>query len=169
MIEHKIALMDVRALRPHERVQEARVGRVTKSLLEEGVLHRAIIADAATLTVIDGHHRLESFKRMGLTLAPVALVNYLDQRIVAARWDGRGTIDKKVVIERAVKGALFPPKTTRHLLATRTGLIHVSEAIPEVNIELRELFEYAVYRAEELLHRVVPSGQRTLALGTMKL
>lgn len=150
MIEYKVSLIDVRALKPHERVEEARVEEVMRSLLEERVLHRAILADAITLTVIDGHHRLESFKRIGLTVVPVALVNYMDQRIVAARWDGRGVIDKKLVLERAARGVPFPPKTTRHLLVTKAGFIHVSEAIPEVNIELRALFEYAVFRTEEL-------------------
>lgn len=163
MIEHRIVMIDLRTLKPHERINEDRVDEVTDSLLAEGVLHRAIIADAGTLTIIDGHHRLESLKRMGLTLAPVALVDYMNPRIVAARWDGRGVIDKRVVLERAIKGVLFPPKTTRHLLAAGAGFIHISEAIPEVNIELRALFEYVLFRVEKLPRTgFTPKDQRYL-------
>lgn len=148
MIEHKISLININTLKPHERVSEHRLEEVQRSILTEGVLHRAIVADMYTYTVIDGHHRLEFFRRIGLTLVPVALIDYHDPRVIAARWDGRGLVEKKLVIERAARGELFPPKTTRHIFASENGIVHISEAIPEVSISLRHLFEYAVFYAE---------------------
>nr|WP_117354542.1 ParB N-terminal domain-containing protein [Acidilobus sp. 7A] len=48
------------------------------------VVHRPLIVDAATMTLIDGAHRLEALRRLGASLAPVIAVDY--SQVEVAGW-----------------------------------------------------------------------------------
>lgn len=83
----KIELKSVRISRliPHETVIEDRVRELMKSIEEKG-LEEPIIVDSRTYMIIDGHHRVEAFKRLQKTRIPALLVDYLDDEIELKRW-----------------------------------------------------------------------------------
>lgn len=148
MIEHKIALVSIDRVRPHECVVEERVRELLRDLVSLPVLRKPVVVDEETLTLLDGHHRLKALRRLGVELIPAALVKYSDPRIVVRRWGSGEIIEKRLVVERAMEGRLFPPKTTRHLVALNGGEVHISEVVPEVNVHLKDLLEYSVLRSE---------------------
>jgi len=56
-------------------------------------------------------------------MVPVYLVDYFDARIELHFWPdaaksgfGYHNVDKRAVIDRALSGDVFPPKTTRHVI-----------------------------------------------------
>jgi len=148
MLQHKISLVSIERIRPHERVIEERVRELLRDLETTLVLKKPVVVDEETFTLLDGHHRLTALHRLGVELIPAALVRYSDPRIVVRRWGSEGVIDKRLVVERAMKGWLFPPKTTRHMVVLDGREVHVSMALPEVNARLKDLLEYAVLRSE---------------------
>ncbi|MDM7275782.1 MAG: ParB N-terminal domain-containing protein [Thermoprotei archaeon] len=86
-IKLEIALVGVRELRPHEKVIPGRVAAILDSLVKSGVLRRPLIVDGKTFTVIDGHHRLEALRVLGVEKAPAILVDYEgDNSIIVDRW-----------------------------------------------------------------------------------
>ncbi|NPA23964.1 MAG: ParB N-terminal domain-containing protein [Crenarchaeota archaeon] len=70
---------------PHESTIEERVRELIESIRRTG-LQEPIIVDSETYMIIDGHHRVEACKRLGITKIPALLVNYLDDDIELRRW-----------------------------------------------------------------------------------
>ncbi|HEX2022184.1 MAG TPA: ParB N-terminal domain-containing protein [Candidatus Thermoplasmatota archaeon] len=102
-------------LKAHEEHVEDRVRELTERFRRSGCVDYAVVADRATGTVIDGHHRLESLRRLGAALAPAVLVDYMDPSITVRSWRAdEKAPEKSEVVARAAAGRLYPPKTTRH-------------------------------------------------------
>jgi hypothetical protein len=86
-IRIKISYSDLDSLRPHEESIEERIHYVIGSLSSTGILRKPLIADERTGVLIDGTHRYNALKRMGISTAPVIYVDYLSENeIRVARW-----------------------------------------------------------------------------------
>ncbi|HWG92214.1 MAG TPA: ParB N-terminal domain-containing protein [Candidatus Thermoplasmatota archaeon] len=130
-LQATLAIVDVKALKPHEQIVEKHVTELVEAIRKAGGITRPILADRETLTVLDGHHRLEALKRLRIPHAPVQLVNYHAKDILLDVWRKNEPVPTKdEVIARAMAGDLYTPKTTRHIL---------KEELREVKISLKEL------------------------------
>lgn len=115
MNEGRHALVPLKWLKAHEQFVETRVEQLEHHFRHRNAIDYAIVADERTGTVIDGHHRFEALKRLGALWAPAFLVDYADPRISIHTWrEGEKAPSKEEVIERAARGDLFMPKSTRH-------------------------------------------------------
>jgi hypothetical protein len=72
----RLELLPPADLAPHERTIPARVASLLQAILAARAVYKPIIADEATLTVIDGHHRLHALMLLGARRVPVLLVDY---------------------------------------------------------------------------------------------
>ena len=63
----------IEALRQHERTDKKHLNTVKKSILKEG-LNFPIVADKKTKLVLDGHHRLNALKELGVRNIPAMYV-----------------------------------------------------------------------------------------------
>lgn len=113
-LAYRFALVDPSRLRVHEQIVEERVESVAKGLARIGWVRVPIIADAASGTILDGHHRFAALQRLGVRRVPVAFVDYADRRIVVETWRDEKAPSKEEVVARAAAGTPFPPKSTRH-------------------------------------------------------
>jgi hypothetical protein len=107
--------------------------------MSDGMLKKPILVDKNTLTILDGHHRLNVLKKLGLRKIPVVLVDYYDPHIVVRKWGTNKILDKEKVLKIARCGKLFPPKTTQHFVLMNDGFEHVEILQGEVNIPLEKL------------------------------
>ena len=55
-----------------------------EDIRKSGVIRRPLVVDAATMSLLDGAHRLEALKRLGASLAPVIAVDYA--QVEVAGW-----------------------------------------------------------------------------------
>lgn len=111
----KHSLVPIEWLRAHEEHIEERVQELVNQFTRYGCVDYAIVADANTGTVIDGHHRFEALRRLGARLVPAHLVDYADPKLTVKNWrEDEPPVTKEEVVERARTGRLFPPKTTKH-------------------------------------------------------
>ncbi len=73
-------------LRPHEEVEERGVSSLVESMRSDGFQSDPLMVDAATMSVLDGAHRLAALRELGARWAAVALVDYEDPGIELGRW-----------------------------------------------------------------------------------
>ena len=83
----KLLYINPSMLKPHEAYIESRVDEVRESIVKSRCLVKPLIVDESTLTVIDGTHRLEVLRRLGVSRIPVLAVDYLgEDEIKVERW-----------------------------------------------------------------------------------
>ena len=134
----KVELVTVETLLPHEKVEEHRVDNLEKMTLRWRAYTKPLLVDRKTGTILDGHHRTKVAVRMELKCLPCVLVDYLeDDGISVSVWpnSGRESIQKEEVIEAALSGNLFEPKTSRHML---------SDHLPPISVPLARLQQPAL-------------------------
>ncbi|MCH1616715.1 MAG: hypothetical protein L7R83_04320, partial [Candidatus Poseidonia sp.] len=81
-----------------------------------------------TGTILDGHHRHSIAELLNLKQVPALCVDYLnDENIKLSVWPGcgRDALTKDEVVEMALSGGCFPPKTSRHTLPEHSPPIFV--------------------------------------------
>lgn len=72
------------------------------------------------MIILDGHHRFNAIRQLGLTSSPVYLVNYKNRKIKVTSWrKGGEKITKKLVIKAGLSGSLLRPKTSKHFIPER--------------------------------------------------
>ncbi len=115
-LENKTFLVPVEILKPHEQIIPSHLCEIIESITTYQSFNQPIIVDARTLTVLDGHHRLEAVKALGLNYIPALFVDYAKDYVRVTTWRNNFLVDKKTVILAAHKKEYLPPKTSRHLL-----------------------------------------------------
>lgn len=82
----RVSLVRIEDLVSHEDVDRARLRKILSSIAEERVLRKPVVVDARRGIVIDGHHRVQALKLLGVRYAPAVLADYeLDVEDVG-RW-----------------------------------------------------------------------------------
>ncbi len=110
-------LIPIGSLKPHERTMEPHVREIRRLIEESGVMKEPIIVEGEHLIILDGHHRTEALRRIGAKAVPAVVVNYGEIRLLARRKSR--PVTKELVVETALAGRVFPPKTTKHLVGNR--------------------------------------------------
>ena len=134
----KVELVPLELLRPHEEIIMKKVNQLEKMTHRWNAYTKPLLLDRNTGKILDGHHRYEVAQRLKLKCVPCVMIDYLnDDSIELDIWPncGRETITKQEVIDSALTGELFSPKTSRHRL---------SDHLPPIAISLSRLREPAV-------------------------
>ena len=134
----RVQLIPVEVLKPHEQVIQKKVTQLEKMTMRWNAYTKPLLVDGATGTILDGHHRFEIAKRLGLQCLPCVVVDYLeDDSIALMLWPNsdREVITKQDVIDAGMRGDLMSPKTSRHLL---------SDDLPPISVPLSRLMAPAV-------------------------
>ncbi len=108
---HVVEWVPIAQLRDHEEVETERV----QSLANEIQKRRRVaplLVEKTHGVILDGHHRKEALRLLGLSRAPCLRVDYAHVRL--GHWHSDLSPTKEEVIHRALRGERFPPKTTRH-------------------------------------------------------
>ncbi len=114
----KIRIAD---LMPHEKFRVKHREELHIQIKNDKVLMRPIAVHELTeqapgkYVIIDGHHRTQVLKRMGLTYIPANVMDYFSEDIIVRSWDKNKVWDKKRIVARALRGKLLKPKSTKHV------------------------------------------------------
>ena len=131
--ETDVRLVPLEWLKPHERIKERNRDKLLDMTKRWNGYTKPLIVDKRTGSILDGHHRFAIAALLELKRLPVICVDYLDdEKITVGTWPGsdRETLSKQEVLEMSLSGELFPPKTSRHIIA---------EHLPPIFISLQEL------------------------------
>ena len=129
----KVELVPLEVLRPHEQILPKKVDQLEKMTHRWNAYTKPLLIDRATGTILDGHHRYQVAQRLELLCVPCVLIDYLEDSLIELDiWPncGRDEVTKNEVIQAALSGNLFTPKTSRHRL---------SDHLPPIAVPLSRL------------------------------
>ena len=129
-VRPEFRLVPIDKLRGHERIHEAAVRELVRTLRSDGVFSEPIWVARGSFTVLNGHHRVEALRRLGARRVPAWIVDYDSDLVTLEPWTPGIVVEKSEVVRRARSGELYPPKTTRH---------RITEPLPSRPIPLAEL------------------------------
>src|SRR3990170_2277406 len=114
-------ILDIRELKPHEELQAPLLAKVMGEIAREGRINVPVLVEREHRVILDGHHRFEALRRLGCRRCPAYVVDYDSEDIGLTTWPGAvvDRVTKQEVLDRGLRGPLFPAKTTRHLLRER--------------------------------------------------
>ena len=112
MTSEDIGLIAVGTLRDTEEVDEAHVAWLIDTIRRDGVWRVPICVERIHRLVMDGHHRTEAARRMGLRRVPCLRFDYGQVRVYSRRPGLQVTPED--VIARGLSGRIYPVKSTRH-------------------------------------------------------
>ena len=127
--EEDVRLVPVEWLKAHEEIKLKNMEKLLEMTLKWDGFTKPLIADKATGTILDGHHRYAVAKRLELARIPVVCIDYLNDNTVELElWPASEleSITKQDVIDMALSSELYPAKTTRHRISDYLPPIHVS-------------------------------------------
>ncbi|MCI4319225.1 MAG: ParB N-terminal domain-containing protein [Thermoplasmata archaeon] len=133
----RFALLRPERLRIHEEIVPERVEALVQEIRGSGRVEQPILVARGSGVVLDGHHRFEALRRLGVSKVPAWVVDYEDTLVQLDRWDSGPALSKSDVVERARAGRPFPPKTSRHRILI---------ALPARPVRLEELMTSAARR-----------------------
>ncbi len=109
-------LVPLAQLKVHEEHDSVKVDELVAELLRTGEFSDPIWVARGSWVILNGHHRVEAMRRLGMKRIPAWVFDYDDERVALERWGPGPPIAKADVVRRAEGGTPFPPKTTRHRL-----------------------------------------------------
>ena len=113
----EVTLVAIEWLKPHEQVKPRNVDTLHEMTLRWSAYTKPLLVDRESGTILDGHHRYHVGLRIGISRIPAILVDYLeDDGIELDVWPASGitSLTKQQVLDMALSGEVFPPKTSRH-------------------------------------------------------
>lgn len=127
-----VSLIDLSKLREHEKFDKKHLFKIKLLIEKSGVFKEPIIVDKDNLVILDGHHRFNSCKQLGLTKIPCITVDYLnDQKIKVVTRRKNFKVNKETIINIGLSKKLFPAKTTKHYIPYR---------VKQLKIPLKKLY-----------------------------
>lgn len=123
-----LVMVEVATLKEIEGYISERKDMLVDKITKEKIWVKPIIIEENGL-ILDGHHRFAVAKHLGLTKIPAVRVNYYDLKVWSLREEEK--VDHDTVIERALKGEIYPNKTVKH---------DFNFILPECKIPLEELY-----------------------------
>lgn len=133
-----VQLVHIDDLRPHENVYTEAAAKLQRYIEALPLAHLpAIIVCSETMVLIDGHHRLELFRASGMTIVPAVLVRYGHEDILVNPPHAHSKVSKETVIFNALQGVMLEPKSTQHMVRSRSGHLMPIIALAPLIAELR--------------------------------
>jgi L-serine kinase (ADP) len=108
----KIVFIDLENLHPIEGYIETLLPKVMSYTINNKYWLEVIKIEKHNL-ILDGHHRFEIAKRLGLKRIPCIIFDYNDIKM----WSLRPNVlinSKEEIIDNALRGTLYPSKTVKH-------------------------------------------------------
>lgn len=125
----KIELVSVESLIHIEGHSKKRVSWLVDKISKEEFWTKPVALDEDNFLVLDGQHRMEAAKALGLKRVPAIRFKYSDVKVWSLR--PQYEFDWKTVTERALRKDIYPYKTVKH---------EFPDPLPECRIAIKELY-----------------------------
>jgi hypothetical protein len=109
----KITYVETSTLRHIEGFSARRVAWLTRKIQREGRWTKPVVLDRAHHLVMDGQHRMEVARRLGLRVIPAVLYDYAEVEVWSLR-PRTHTVSAAEITARSLAGDIYPYKTAKH-------------------------------------------------------
>ncbi|WIH27829.1 ParB N-terminal domain-containing protein [Photobacterium damselae] len=113
---YRLELINIDLIKETEEHIPERVEWLTERIQQEGIWRVPVLLERSTYAIMDGHHRFNVAKHIGLKRIPAVLLDYDSPNVLVTSWRPDIEINKDIVIDYINKGKIFPHKTTRHII-----------------------------------------------------
>ena len=111
-IQRSVELIEVSTLFHIEDYSRKKVSLLKSKILEEGVWTTPLKIDIDNNLVMDGQHRMEVAKELGLLYVPCLKYCYHEVEVWSLRKDQ--TVTQNLIVSKALSGDIYPYKTAKH-------------------------------------------------------
>ena len=108
----KLVRIDI--LKHIEAFSEKRVVNMHRKMRDGGVWEKPICVERNHMLILDGQHRYEVARALGLTHVPCEMFDYDDEDLLVWSLRDECEVSKALVIERSLSGDIYPYKTAKH-------------------------------------------------------
>jgi hypothetical protein len=109
-----VAVRPIEFFRPSEEVDVEHVRRLAEEVRQSGTWLAPLPVEAGSGLVMDGNHRLQVARLLGLQRLPCVLLRYGDRRLRVRCWKTGRPFGLDELVEFAALPTVLPYKTTRH-------------------------------------------------------
>ena len=110
--EYCVELLELDGLRPIEGVIPSRLDVVREQIEALGLWIQPVVVEREHLLVLDGMHRIEVARALGLARVPAVRIPYSKVEVWSLRQDQ--VVTREEVVRRALSGDIYPCKTAKH-------------------------------------------------------
>ena len=111
-----IHLLPLAELKPHEKCCPTNFEYWLKQIAHEQYWTHPLLVHKDTKIIMDGHHRHQIAKSLGLKYIPCVLTNYANRYLKVYSYKDSSVMDNQRIIDAGESGKLFDKKSTRHQL-----------------------------------------------------
>lgn len=128
---YQLVLRPLSALVPTEMVDADSCRRLAQDIVRQGCWTHPVPIDAATGLIMDGNHRFQVAKALGLSVLPCVPLHYGHADVQVTDWTSGQPFAIQAIVGLLASGELLPYKTTRHTFA---------RPLPTLALPLQHLF-----------------------------
>lgn len=114
--------LPIHLIMKHEQHNEAHAEALYNYLVGYNATIQTIVVGAIPGTdkylLVDGHHRMSAFSRIGYTQIPVTIIDYFNPIVWTT---ANNSISKEEIVETALRGELMTSKATKHMIQMGAG------------------------------------------------
>lgn len=127
-----LTYVETASLRHIEGFSRRRVTWLARKIQREATWTKPIVVDRAHHLVMDGQHRMEVARLLGLKFVPALVYDYADVEVWSLR-PRTHTVSVAEITARSLSGDIYPYKTAKHRFPCGD--------LPELSIPLAQLLE----------------------------
>lgn len=120
-----VTFLEVDKLKPSEEFSEDNLQYWLANIKEDNIWTVPILVDRYHYVILDGHHRYNIAKRLGLKYVPVVLTTHANPLIELCAWRENEVVTPQMVIDMGNSDKVFPYKTTRHIIKLKLPLLAI--------------------------------------------
>ena len=144
-------LVRIDLLKHIEGYSEKRASNMKEKMVQSGVWEKPICIEKNHFLILDGQHRFEVAKKLGLNYIPCELFDYNDGCVITWSLRKECIVSKELVVEQALSGNIYPYKTAKHKFPHK---------VKKCMIPLKELELYSKRNLEDIIdYRTHTQGQ----------
>lgn len=110
---NKVVLFEVSLIYPIEGHSKKRVAWLKNKITSEGIWTMPLCVEKTKNLLMDGHHRFEVAKELGLKFVPVEMYGYEEVEVYSLRDDR--VVTAQQIFENHKQGVIYPYKTAKHI------------------------------------------------------
>lgn len=113
---YRLELVDIDLIQETEEHIPDRVEWLAERIKKEGIWRVPVFLDSSAYAIMDGHHRFNVARMIGLKRIPAILLSYDSPNVIVTSWRDDLQINKSIIRDYITRGVLFPHKTTKHII-----------------------------------------------------
>lgn len=125
----ELRLLNLREICETEEHSAADVISLVESISNLGFWTIPIAVEYSTFAIMDGHHRFNAAKKMGLKRVPCVLMDYKKSGVILQSWRPEISISVPNIFLMISEGKKYPLKTTRHIFDPPVGEVKIPIAM----------------------------------------